>query len=180
VDWLREGRRPERIVNSPPTASHPLAGLRHGGKTVEKRHRVLRRTGAVVEAACSISANPHCSVQRFYRVSEARVAPDRDRLWFPGLEHCCLYDRYRAEPARRRRGLPIGLHQGRRCRRPQQRDIPVHRVAPGRRNVATKLGTRFAKTTCGHSLARRQSAAGWARSAPGREGRRITFSGGRR
>jgi hypothetical protein len=48
--------------------------LRQGGKTVEKRHRVVRRAGAVVEAACGISANPYYSVQRFYRVSEARDA----------------------------------------------------------------------------------------------------------
>src|SRR6516165_12688536 len=34
------------------------AGLRQGGKTVEKRHRVVRRAGAVVEAACGVSANP--------------------------------------------------------------------------------------------------------------------------
>src|SRR5215467_10057646 len=93
---------PERIVNYRPTASHPLAGLRQGGKTVEKRHR---RAGAVVEAACSVSANPYYSVQRFYRVSEAREAPDRDRLWFPGLEHCRLVGRCRGEPARRRRVL---------------------------------------------------------------------------
>jgi hypothetical protein len=72
----------ERIGNYPLTASHPLAGLRQDGKTVEKRRRVFRRIGAVVEAAFSISANPHCSVQRFYSVSEARVAPDRDQLWF--------------------------------------------------------------------------------------------------
>jgi len=83
--------------------------LRQGGKTVEKRHRVVRRAGAVVEAACSISANPYYSVQRFYRVSEARDAPDRDQLWFPGLEHCRLVGRCRAEPARRRRGSwPFG------------------------------------------------------------------------
>src|SRR5215831_4738631 len=37
----------ERIVNYWPTASHPLAGLRQGGKTVEKRHGVVRRAGAV-------------------------------------------------------------------------------------------------------------------------------------
>jgi hypothetical protein len=29
-------------VNYRPTASHPLAGLRQGGKTVQKRHRVVR------------------------------------------------------------------------------------------------------------------------------------------
>src|SRR5207302_2613252 len=43
--------------------------------------------GAVDEAACSIKANHPCSVQRFYRVSEARLAPDRDQLWFPGLKN---------------------------------------------------------------------------------------------
>ena len=68
MDWIREHL--ERIVNYPSTASHPLAGLRRGSKTVEKRHRVVRRTGAVVEVACSISANPHCSDQRFCCVSE--------------------------------------------------------------------------------------------------------------
>jgi hypothetical protein len=68
VDWIREHQ--ERIVNYPSTASHPLAGLRRGSKTVEKRHRVVRRTGAVVEVACSISAKPHCSDQRFCCVSE--------------------------------------------------------------------------------------------------------------
>jgi Phage integrase family len=70
-------------VNYLPAANLPLPGLRQIGKTVEKRHRVLRPAGTVVEAACSISANPHCSVQRSYRVSEARVAPDRAQLWFP-------------------------------------------------------------------------------------------------
>jgi hypothetical protein len=69
--WWTGFEQSERIVNYPPTASHPLAGLRQGGKTVEKRHRVVRRAGAVVEAPCSISANPYYSVQRFYRVSEA-------------------------------------------------------------------------------------------------------------
>jgi hypothetical protein len=54
VDWIRS----ERIVNDPPTASHPLAGLPQGGKTVEKRHQVVQARSAVVEAACSISANP--------------------------------------------------------------------------------------------------------------------------
>src|SRR5215467_2387253 len=39
--WWLESTRPERIVNYRPTASHPLAGLRQGGKTVEKRHRVV-------------------------------------------------------------------------------------------------------------------------------------------
>jgi len=73
---------------------------------VEKRHRVVRRAGAVVEAACGISANPYYSVQRFYRVSEARGAPDWDRLWFPGLEeHCRLVGRYRVEPASADAGL---------------------------------------------------------------------------
>jgi hypothetical protein len=71
-------QRPERIVNYTPTGKSPLAGLRQGGKTVKKRHRVVRRAGAVVEAACGISANPYYSVQRFYRVSEARDAPDRE------------------------------------------------------------------------------------------------------
>jgi hypothetical protein len=61
-------------VNHTPTGKSPLAGLRQGGKTVKKRHRVVRRAGAVVEAACGISANPYYSVQRFYRVSEARDA----------------------------------------------------------------------------------------------------------
>src|SRR5690348_14892146 len=45
--WWTGFEHPERIVNYPPTASHPLAGLRQGGKTVEKRHRVVRRAGAV-------------------------------------------------------------------------------------------------------------------------------------
>src|SRR5215471_20204688 len=49
--WWTGFAHPERIVNYRPTASHPLAGLRQGGKTVEKRHRVVRRAGAVVEAA---------------------------------------------------------------------------------------------------------------------------------
>jgi hypothetical protein len=40
-----------------------MAGLGQGGKTVEKRHRVVRRAGAVVKAACGISANPYYSVQ---------------------------------------------------------------------------------------------------------------------
>src|SRR5215831_11870976 len=74
--WWTGFVHPERIVNYRPTASHPLAGLRQSGKTVEKGHRVVRRAGAVVEAACGISANPYYSVQRFYRVSEARGAPD--------------------------------------------------------------------------------------------------------
>ena len=85
MDWIRE--HPERIVNHPPAASLPLAGLRQIGKTVEKRHRVLRRTGAVVEAACSISANPHCSDQRFCCVSEvgcASEAPARVAIGLPG------------------------------------------------------------------------------------------------
>jgi hypothetical protein len=51
---------------------------------------VVRRAGAVVEDAFSISANPYYSVQRFYRVSEARDAPDRDQLWVPGLEHTAV------------------------------------------------------------------------------------------
>jgi hypothetical protein len=55
--WWTGFEHPERIVNYPPTASHPPTGLRQGGKTVEKRHRVIRRAGAVVEAAFSISAN---------------------------------------------------------------------------------------------------------------------------
>src|SRR6516164_10691226 len=102
--WWTGFADPERIVNHRPTASILWAGLLQGGKTVEKRHRLVRRAGAVVEAACGVSANPYYSVQRFYRVSEARDAPDRDRLSFPGLEHCRLVGRYRAEPARRRRG----------------------------------------------------------------------------
>jgi len=52
-------------VNRRPTASHPLAGLRQGRKTAEKRHRVVWRAGAVVEAACGISANPYSSIQLF-------------------------------------------------------------------------------------------------------------------
>jgi hypothetical protein len=47
-------------VNYTPTGKSPLAGLRQGGKTVKKRHRVVRRAGAVVEADCGISANPSC------------------------------------------------------------------------------------------------------------------------
>jgi hypothetical protein len=58
-------------VNYPSTASHPLAGLRQGGKTVEKRHRVVRRAGTVIEVACGISANPYYSVQRFLRTKIA-------------------------------------------------------------------------------------------------------------
>ena len=76
MDWIRAPRTYSELSA---TASHPLTGLRQGGKIVEERHRVVRRAGAVVEAACSISANPYYSVQRFYRVSEARDAPDRDR-----------------------------------------------------------------------------------------------------
>ena len=53
-------------MNYLPSASYSLAGLRQGGKTLEKRHRVVQRTGAVDEAACGITANPPCSVQRFY------------------------------------------------------------------------------------------------------------------
>src|SRR5215472_14015853 len=34
--WWTGFAHPERIVNYRPTASHPLAGLRQGGKTVEK------------------------------------------------------------------------------------------------------------------------------------------------
>ena len=78
--WWTGFADPERIVNHRPTASILWAGLLQGGKTVEKRHRLVRRAGAVVEAACGVSANPYYSVQRFYRVSEARDAPDRDRL----------------------------------------------------------------------------------------------------
>src|SRR5437763_8192562 len=37
-------RQQERIVNYSLTASHPLAGLRRGAKSVAKRHRVVRRT----------------------------------------------------------------------------------------------------------------------------------------
>src|SRR5271166_7041000 len=64
----------------------PSGMLAKGDKTVESRHRVMRRTGAVEEAACRISANPRRSVRRFCPISEARVAPDRDQLWFTGLE----------------------------------------------------------------------------------------------
>src|SRR6516164_2710976 len=78
--WWTGFAHPERIVNYRPTASHPLGRFASGRQTVEKRHRVVRRAGAVVEAACGVSANPYYSVQRFYRVSEARDAPDRDRL----------------------------------------------------------------------------------------------------
>src|SRR5215472_6979057 len=66
--WWTGFEHPERIVNYPPTASHPPAGLRQGGKTVEKRHRVIQRASVVVEAACTIGANPYYSAQRFYRV----------------------------------------------------------------------------------------------------------------
>src|SRR5215469_6940768 len=51
--WWTGFEHPERIVNYQPTASHPLAGLRQGGKTVEKRHRVVPRASAIVEAACT-------------------------------------------------------------------------------------------------------------------------------
>ena len=65
VDWIRACRTYSELSA---TASHPPAGLRQGGKTVEKRHRVIPRAGAVVEAAYSIGANPYYSAQRFYRV----------------------------------------------------------------------------------------------------------------
>jgi hypothetical protein len=73
---------------------------------VENRHRVMRRTGAVDEAACRISANPRRSVQRFCPISEARVAPDRDQLWFPGLEPRRLDDSI--DLSRRGAGADLG------------------------------------------------------------------------
>jgi hypothetical protein len=96
---------------------------------VEKRHRVLRRTGAVVEAACSISANPHC---RF----SGSIAFRRPGLRRIGISSGSLVSNTAAsmtgiELGQRGAGagLAIGLRQGRRCLRRQQRDIPVDRVA---------------------------------------------------
>src|SRR5262249_62014821 len=73
--WWTGFVHPERIVNYRPTASHPLAGLRQGSKTVEKRHRAVRRAGAVVEAPCSISANLR------WRELDGTVGSGRRRPW---------------------------------------------------------------------------------------------------
>lgn len=135
MDWIRE--HPERIVNSLPTASHPLAGLRQGGKTVEKRHRVLRRTGAVVEAACSIR---RIILVRF----SGSIAFRRPGLHRIGISSGSLVSNTAASMSQRGAGagLGIGLRQGWRCRRPQQRDIPVDRVpGPTERRHQT-VGTR--------------------------------------
>src|SRR6516162_8856936 len=75
---LWTGFDPERIVNSPAHRKSPSGRFASGAaKPRRNANRVVRRAGAVVKAACSISANPYYSVQRFYRVSEAKDAPDR-------------------------------------------------------------------------------------------------------
>ena len=77
-------------MNYLPSASDSLRGSRQGGKAVEKRRRVARRAGAVEDAACGTGAYPPRSVRRLYRVSEARIVPDRGQFRFRGLVPCHL------------------------------------------------------------------------------------------
>ena len=75
MDWIRSRTYSE--LARPPQVTLPgrfASGQQNRGETPTEW---VRRAGAVVKAACSISANPYYSVQRFYRVSEAKDAPDR-------------------------------------------------------------------------------------------------------
>jgi hypothetical protein len=101
----------------------------------------MLRTGAVDEAACRISANPRRSVQRLCPISEARVAPDRDQLWFPGLEHRRLDDSNRAGEVPARilgRSFPPGLEMP----PDPNSDIPVDQVPGPKERRHQTVGTR--------------------------------------
>ena len=74
MDWIRSRTYSE--LARPPQVTLWQVCVR-AAKPRRNANRVVRRAGAVVKAACSISANPYYSVQRFYRVSEAKDAPDR-------------------------------------------------------------------------------------------------------
>ena len=166
MDWIRV--RLERIVNYPFTASHPLAALRRGSKTLEKLHRVVRRTGAIVKVACGISANPHCSDQRFCCVSEVGLCRIGISSGLVSNAAGSTTDMTDIELCQR--GAGAGCHgpaRGGDPADPNSGIIPVDRVAPGRRNVGARQGVRgLPRLQATPSLARRQSAAGWVRSAP--------------